>query len=92
MATITQQPNEFNLAVGPNIWVIGTLGTANRFVLGVEIDGSLVATFKQTPNPAGVGIFDINQILQSYLHSQFIETTEGSTNSWSGSKIPYPLW
>lgn len=76
MATITQQPNEFNLAVGPNIWTLGTIGLANRFVLGVEINGSLVATFKQTPNPAGVGIFDVNQILQSYLRSQFVETTE----------------
>ena len=90
MATITQQPNEFGLAVGPNIWVIGTLGTANRFVLGVEIDGSLVATFKQTPNPAGVGIFDINQILQSYLHSQFVEITEKAAQT-PGAALRYRI-
>ena len=76
MAVITQQPNEFGLAVGPNIWTIGTIGSANRFVLGVEINGSIQATFKQTPNPAGVGIFDIQQVLQSYLASPFIETTQ----------------
>jgi hypothetical protein len=76
MASITQQPNEFNLAVGPNVWTLGTLGSANRFVLGVEINGSIVTTLKQTPNPAGVGIFDINLILQSYLSNAFVESTE----------------
>ena len=75
MATITQQPEEFGLAVGPNVWVLNTLGSANRYVLGVEIGGSIVTTLKQTPNPAGVGIFDINLILQSYLASPFIEQT-----------------
>lgn len=75
MATITQQPNQFGLAVGPNVWVLSTLNTANRFVLGVQIGGTTIATLKQTPNPAGVGIFDINLILQSYLASPFVEQT-----------------
>lgn len=76
MAVITQQPNEFNLAVGPNIWTLGSIGTANRFVLAVEINGQLVTTLKQTPNPAEAGIFDVSQILQSYLSNPFIEATE----------------
>lgn len=76
MAAITQQPNEFNLAVGPNVWTLGVLGGGNRFVLGVEINGSIVTTLKQTPNPAGAGIFDISLILQSYLSNAFIESTQ----------------
>jgi len=75
MAAITQQPNQFGLAVGPNVWTLGSIGTANRFVLGVEIGGTIITTLKQTPNPAGVGIFDINLILQSYLASPFVEQT-----------------
>lgn len=77
MITITQSPPQTNPAVGPNVWVLDGLVGANRYVLAVEIGativnnaivpGTLVATFKQTPNPSGVGIFSLGEVLQSYL-------------------------
>ncbi len=77
MITITQQPPQTNLAVGPNVWTLAGLVGANRYVLAIEIGtiddngtivpGDLVATFKQTPNPSGVGIFSLGDVLQSYL-------------------------
>ena len=76
MATLLQQPNEFNLAVGPNVWVLDNLSSATNYILGIEIDGNIIATIKQTPNPSGVGIFEISQILQSYLSGSFVETTQ----------------
>ena len=76
MASISQQPNVFNLAVGPNVWTLtGLSGGQNRYVLQLEINGTPVATYKQTPNPAGVGIFDVSQILQSYMSNAYVETT-----------------
>jgi len=77
MINITQSPPQNNPAVGPNVWVLSGLVGANRYVLSIEIGasivgdvllpGTLVATFKQTPNPSGVGIFSIGEVLQSYL-------------------------
>jgi hypothetical protein len=71
--TILQQPNAYELAVGLNIWTLtGISSTANRYALRVwrQVTSStveIVATYKQAPNPAGNGIFDVSQILQSYL-------------------------
>ena len=90
MITITQQPPVTNLAVGPNIWTLSGLTTQDRYVLTLEVGATVngdtitpgvqVATFKQTPNPSGVGIFSIGEILQSYLGDNTltyaIETTE----------------
>jgi len=94
MINITQAPPQTNPAVGPNVWVLSGLVGANRYVLAVEIGativdgvlvpGTLVATFKQTPNPAGVGIFSIGDVLQSYLGDNTLaypveETSLGTT-------------
>lgn len=94
MITITQSPPQTNPAVGPNIWVLSGLVGANRYVLSIEIGativagvlvpGTLVATFKQTPNPAGVGIFSLGDVLQSYLGDDTLsypieETSLGTT-------------
>ena len=75
MASLLQQPNEFGLAVGPNVYVVDGLGSANRYVLTVYVGAAPIATIKQTPNPAGVGIFDVQQILQSYLSNAYVEST-----------------
>ena len=81
MATIAQQPNETNSAYVPNVWTLDGLGTADRFVLEVEINGSVVSTIKQPANPAGVAHFDVQKILQSYLEPTFVETTEKATDT-----------
>ena len=76
MATIAQEPNKYNSAYVPNVWVLDNIGSADRYVLTVTINGSNVATFKQPANPAGVGIFDISKVLQSYLQTGFVEETQ----------------
>ena len=90
MATIAQQPNEYNSAYVPNVWVLDNLGSADRYVLTVNINGSNVATFKQPANPAGVGIFDISKVLQSYLQTQFVEETTYATDT-PGSFLSYQI-
>ncbi len=74
MASITQYPNVFNSAYVPNVFVVDGIGTADRYVLQVRSGNTVLSTFKQPPNAAGVGIFDVQRVLQSYLDSQiFVE-------------------
>lgn len=73
-ATIAQQPNKNNVAYVPNVWTLSGIGSADRYVLTITINGSDVATFKQPANPAGVAHFDISKVLQSYLQPYFDET------------------
>ena len=75
MATLSSQPNQWNLAYAPNIYTLATLGLADRYVLRVVIDGAIVATFKQPSNPSGVAHFDVSKVLQSYLESTYVEST-----------------
>ena len=50
-AILTQEPSLWNLAYLPNVYVI-TTGTGLAQIQ-VEINGSIVATLKQSENPAG---------------------------------------
>ena len=74
---LTQSPNTFNSAYVPNVFVVDGIGSADRYVFQVRTESNQVlSTFKQPPNAAGVGIFDVQRVLQSYLNSQlFIEET-----------------
>lgn len=70
MASVTQSPAKYNAAYIPNVYVLGSLGGADKYVITVEIGPGTftpIATFKQSPNPDGVGIFDVQRVLQSYL-------------------------
>ena len=73
-ASIAQQPNKNNSAYVPNVWTLSGLGSADRYVLEVEIDGTVVSTFKQPANPDSVAHFDVQKVLQSYLEPYFDET------------------
>ena len=75
MATISQQPNLYNGAYVPNVWVLDGLTTEDRYVLNVLLNGTIVSTIKQPANPEGVGIFDVQKIVQSYLKPAFLEET-----------------
>jgi len=90
MASITQAPNEWNLAYVPNVYVVDNIATADRFILGVYIDGVLVSLFKQPPNPDGVGIFDISRVLQSYMQPNFFEYTQRATPT-TGNALSYQV-
>ena len=84
--TVTQQPNQWNLAYAKNIFTLSGLdtindpaGTAVKYALSVNIiDGgaSESTVFQQPANPAGVAHFDVSKILQSYLSTKFVEETE----------------
>lgn len=77
MVTITQQPDRWNLANIPNVFVLDGLGSADQYVLQVTIDGQPVSTYIQAQNPEGVAMFDIQKVLQSYLRNVNTETTIG---------------
>jgi len=88
MATLTAQPDFVNLATGPNVYTLTDIGTAERYVLKVEIDGVIKATVKQTPNEASVAHFDIQEILRSSLSEISVETLSKATGV-AGAAIRY---
>ena len=83
MASITQFPSIYNSAYVPNVFVVDGIGAADRYVLQVRTaGGTVLANFKQPANASGVGIFDVQRVLQSYLNSQaFVEETEKVTST-----------
>ena len=96
MATLSASPNNWNLAYAPNIYTLGSIGTADRFALQVWTNGThssggtLLATFKQPANPAGVAHFDVAKILQSYLGPQYVEWTS-DLNSTPNAAMSYQV-
>lgn len=73
MATLVQSPNNFEMAYGPNIYTLTGIGTDIKFVLQLW-DGppavgasALLATLKQSPNSNDRAIFDVQNVLQSYV-------------------------
>ena len=89
-AVITQNPNLTTSAYTPMVYVLTGLTTEDRYVLRVNIAGVGVATFKQPANPAGVGIFDISKVIQSYLAPEPVETTQFFTDS-IGAYVSYQV-
>lgn len=94
--TIPQRPSQYNLVVSPNVWVLAGLNeqTEDSYVLLVEAFNEVtsayttLATIQQPANPAGVGIFDIQKILQAQMEISWVEdiekltTTDGATLSY----------
>lgn len=89
-ATISQQPNLLNGAYVPNVWVLDGLTTEDRYVLKVVVGTTILATIKQPANPEGVGIFDVQKILQSYLEPTFVEETIKATDT-DGAHFSYQI-
>lgn len=75
MITLTQEPNMWNLAYVPNVFVLDGMTTEDSYLLQVMIDGTPVSTSIQPANPVGVAMFDVAKILQSYLKGAYIEDT-----------------
>ena len=89
-ASISQQPSEYNKVVGPNTWVVTGIGSADAYAIGIEVDGTLVATFQQPANPAGVAIFDASKVLQSYLSPEFQTPQKLTTTPYNPfEELPY---
>ena len=90
MANIAQQPNKYNSAYVPNVWVLDGLSGADRYTLKVLINSQVVATFKQPANPSGVGIFDVSKVLQSYLEVYFDENITRASDT-PGTLMSYQI-
>lgn len=69
--TLTQEPNAvFDMAYGPNpITASGITTTEDKYVIRIFAQGGAtpVADIRQTPNKFGKAIFDLQNVLQSYV-------------------------
>ena len=76
--TMTQSPGTYNLAYGPNPVTLSSLTTgAAKYVLQVQtVGGTVLADIRQTANTEGKAIFDIQNILQSYVHVSPVNTEQ----------------
>lgn len=74
--TLSQNPGDYNLAYGPNPVTLTTLSSgADKFVLQVQtVGGTILADIRQTANTEGNAIFDIQNILQTYVHPSPVDT------------------
>ena len=84
-ANITQTPVLTAAAYNPMVYVVSGITTQDRYVLRVYAGNigpaNLLATFKQPANPAGVGIFDISIVIQSYMNPVALETTQRAADT-----------
>lgn len=65
---LLQTPSDVNLAYGPNALTLTGITTGDKYVLQVQTQsGDLIADIRQTANAEGNAIFDIQNILQTYV-------------------------
>ena len=65
--TITQTPGPINQAYGINAVTLAGLTSENKYVLRVKQGNNILADIRQAPNIYGNAIFDIQNILQTYV-------------------------
>jgi len=66
--TLTQSPTQkFDLTYGPNPVTLTGIGGADKYVLQIVRNGTIIADVRQTPNTQGYAIFDIQNVLQTQV-------------------------
>jgi len=60
-------PDEYNMAFGQNLFGFSGLITEDKYVIKVKDGATVLSDLRQGPNPAGDAIFDIQNVLQSYV-------------------------
>jgi len=87
--TLSQSPGTYNLAYGPNPVTLTTLSSgADKFVLQVQtLGGTILADIRQTANTEGNAIFDIQNILQTYVHVSPVNTEQLGLGSVSPANL-----
>ena len=66
--TYTQVPTQkFDQAYGPNPVTLTGIGGADKYVLQIVRNNTIIADVRQTPNTQGYAIFDIQNILQTQV-------------------------
>ena len=68
---VVQQPNDVDLAYGPNYVTLNVIGTAEKFAIRI-LDNTVspaveLALVSQSPNAVGRAQFDLQQIFQQYV-------------------------
>ena len=81
----------FNLSAVQNNFNVKYVAEVHVDNSAIDIDagGHLVATFKTTPNNAGVGIFDLRSLLESYVSSDNLGSSIGDGSQYKG--VTYSL-
>ena len=51
----------------------------------------LIGTFKTTPNNAGVGIFDLRPVLETFVSPDNLGATTGNGSRYKTSDVPHPI-
>ena len=75
--TLTQNPGDFNLAYGANAITLSNLSLNDRkYVLRIMQGNTILSDIRQHPNTAGHALFDVQNILQS-----FVEQSPGNIES-----------
>ncbi len=66
--TAKQTPGQYNLAYGSNAIVLDGMTTETKYVIRVkDQQGNILADVRQAPNQFGEAIFDLQNILQTYV-------------------------
>ena len=94
----TNTPAEFQPVLSDGIFFTLSSSTYNtsstfkfRFLYNLEVDGNLVFSGKCSPNPSGVGIVDLQQVLETYTDSlpiSYWDTTPIYTHQTIGFSRP----
>ena len=90
ITTVTYRPSYQAGAYNPIIWTFYSnqiLQTDFKYVIDLYKDGVFILRFKQRPNPAGYGMFDISTVAQGYL----IDTSPNGPLTQGETTINYTL-
>lgn len=94
MAALVQSPGSYDMAYGPNIYTTTGIGGDIRFVLEIwdnppgVVGSNLIAQLKQSPNSNDRAIFDVQNVLQSFVEVGNNDIDELTANPDIGE----PFW
>ncbi len=90
--TITKQPTQPNMANNDLLFVVSSNKTSEpqyQYVLDVYEEGSstLIQRIKQQPNPSGLGVFNVGNILTTQMDSDNVWKTQYFSTSSESNKL-----
>jgi len=89
---ITKTPSQFQPVLSDDIFFTVSADTTNtfkfRYVYDVYVDGQYVFEGKATPNPFGLGIIDLQQVLLSYVSNNPIALAD-TTPIYTHQTFPF---
>jgi len=67
MINVIQDPGEFNKVYGINAFSLSDITGINKYVLRILVDNEVVADIRTVPNKNFNALFDIQNVLQTYI-------------------------